>query len=63
MYGVLMSHVSRMMLGGKTVGTASVEALRGAIKRRHKMASYFKNKPGLVASIVTYKPEAEHATQ
>ena len=63
LYGVLMSHVSTRMLDGKTVGAASIEALRGAIKRRHKMASYFKNKPGLVASIVTYKPEAEHATQ
>jgi type III restriction enzyme len=63
LYGVLMSHVSRKMLDGKTVGTSSVEALRRAIKRRHKMASYFKDRTGLVASIVTYKPEAEHANQ
>ncbi len=63
LYGVLMSHVGKQMLGGKTVGTASVEALRRAIKRRHKMASYFKSRPGLVDSIVRYKPEAEHADQ
>jgi type III restriction enzyme len=63
LYGVLMTHVSVKMLGDKTAGAASLEALRRAIKRRHKMASYFNNKPGLVASIVTYKPEAEHATQ
>ncbi|MCG2769141.1 MAG: hypothetical protein L6435_12270, partial [Anaerolineae bacterium] len=63
LYGVLMSHVSKKMLGGKTVGTASVEALRRAIKRRHKMASYFKNRLGLVASIVTHKSEAEDADQ
>ncbi len=63
LYGVLMSHVSRQMLGGKTVGTASVEELRHALNRRHKMASNFKIKPGLVTSVVNYKPESEHANQ
>ena len=31
LYGVLMSHVSKKMLGDKTVGTGSVEALRRAL--------------------------------
>ena len=63
LYGVLVSHVSARMLGGKTVGTASIEELRHALNRRHKMASNFKNRLGLVASIVKYKAEVEHANQ
>jgi superfamily II DNA or RNA helicase len=62
-YGVLMDHVSQQMLDGKTVGTAGVEALRHALNRRHQMAANFKSRPGLVASIVKYKPEARHANQ
>ncbi len=61
LYGMLMSHVSAQMLGGKTVGTASVEQLRHALNRRHRIASNFRARPGLVTSIVKYKPEAEHA--
>ena len=63
LYGVLMDHVSQQMLDGKTVGTASVEALRHALNRRHQMAANFKSRPGLVASIVQYKPEVRHANQ
>jgi len=63
LYGVLMDHVSQQMLDGKTVGTASVEALRHALNRRHQMAANFKSRPGLVASIAQYKPEVRHANQ
>lgn len=63
LYGVLMDHVSRRMLGGRTVGAASVELLRHALNRRHRMAANLKSKPGLVSSIVKYRKEAEHAHQ
>jgi superfamily II DNA or RNA helicase len=61
LYGILMSHVSKRMLNGKTVGEASVEELRHALNRRHRMASNFKGMPGLVASVVKYKKETQHA--
>jgi len=60
-YGVLIEHVRARMLGGKTVGLASVEELRHALNRIHSMGSNFKNRAGLVSSIVKYKPEARNA--
>lgn len=57
LYGVLMSHTSKKMLNGKTVGTASVEELRHALNRIHRMSANIKSRPGLVNSIVTYKAE------
>jgi hypothetical protein len=63
LYGVLMEHVRKKMLGGQTVGEAGIEALRHALNRRHRMAANLKGKPGLVSSIVKYKPEASHANQ
>lgn len=57
LYGVLMSHASKKMLNGKTVGTASLEELRHALNRIHRMSANIKLKPGLVNSIVTYKAE------
>lgn len=56
-YGVLMDHVRRRMLGGKALGAATIEELRHALNRRHRMAANFKNAPGLVNSIVKYKKE------
>lgn len=61
LYSVLIAHVSGRMLGGRTVGAASVEELRHAINRRHQMAANLKNHPGLVASIVNYKREVQNA--
>jgi superfamily II DNA or RNA helicase len=58
LYGVLMSHVSKRMLAGKTVGAATAEELRHALNRRHRMAANFNAMPGLVASIVKYRKEA-----
>lgn len=63
MYNVLMNHVSARMLHGKTVGAASIEELRHALNSRHRMASNFKNKAGLVSSIIQYKPEVKHADE
>jgi hypothetical protein len=57
LYGVLMSHTSKKMLNGKTVGTASVEELRHALNRIHRMSANIKSRPGLVNSIVNYKVE------
>ena len=57
LYGVLMSHVGKKMLNGKTIGTASIEELRHAMKRINAMSSNIKSKAGLVNSIVTYKAE------
>jgi len=57
LYGVLMSHVGKKMLNGKTVGTASLEELRHALNRIHQMSAGIKSKPGLVNSIVTHKAE------
>jgi len=57
LYGVLMSHTSKKMLNGKTVGAASVEELRHALNRIHRMSANIKLRPGLVNSIVIYKAE------
>jgi superfamily II DNA or RNA helicase len=57
-YGVLMDHVSKRLLAGKTVGASTAEELRHALNRRHRMAANFKAVPGLVASIVKYRKEA-----
>ena len=62
-YGVLMNHVSSRMLGDRTVGTANVDVLRHALNRIHSMASNIKKRPGLVTSIVNYKPEVQNAKQ
>jgi hypothetical protein len=61
LYGVLMDHVRKRMLNGKSLGTATIGELRHAINRRHQMAANFKNRLGLVSSIVRYKTESEHA--
>lgn len=63
LYGVLMDHVREKMLGEKTVGAAGVAELRHALNCRHRLAANFKNRPGLIASIVNYKQEAGHADQ
>jgi len=63
LYGVLMDHVRRKMLGGRTVGTAGIVELRHALHSCHRLSANFKNRPGLVASVVTYKEKAGHADQ
>lgn len=63
LYGVLMEHVSQRMLGGKTVGTASIIELRHAINRQSRMMANLKERRGLVASIINHKREAHNANQ
>jgi hypothetical protein len=63
LYGILIDHVSKRMLSGKTVGTANIEELHHAINCRSKLQSNFKNNPGLVTSIIKYKREAKDANQ
>lgn len=63
LYGVLMDHIRERLLNGKTVGTASLEELRHAINRRHQIKENVRAKPGLVSSVVKYKPEGKHANQ
>lgn len=60
LYGVLMDHVRRQLLDGRTVGTATVDQLRHAIKSRHQVAANFRRYPGLIDSIVRYKSGARH---
>ena len=63
LYGVLMDHIRKKMLCGKTVSGATVEELRHALNCRHRLAANFKSRPGLVASIVNYREEAGHADE
>jgi hypothetical protein len=57
LYGVLIDHVSKKMLGGKTVGTASLEELRHASNRIQKMEKNIKDRPGLINSMIEYRRE------
>ena len=61
LYSVLIDHVSKRMLGGKTIGTAGIEELWHALNRLHQMSANLKKRPGLVASIVNHKREAQNA--
>lgn len=54
-YGVLIEHVSVKLLSGASPATADTESLRRAIRMRSRVLHLFKEKPGLVASIVKYK--------
>lgn len=56
-YSVLMDHVNKKMLAGKTVGAAGLEELRHALNRIHQMEKNIKEKPGLVNSIIEHKKE------
>jgi hypothetical protein len=60
-YGVLMDHVRAKLLGGATAGSASVELLTHAIRHRHTLLGNFKQRQGLVSSIVKYRKEAPNA--
>ncbi len=60
-YGVLMDHVRAKLLGGATAGGAAVELLTHAIRHRHTLLGNFKQRQGLVSSIVKYRKEAPNA--
>lgn len=60
-YGVLMDHVRSKLLGGSTVGSASEELLTQALRHRHTIITNFKQRLGLVSSVVNHKKEVAHA--
>lgn len=61
LYNILMDHIQQKMLDGKSAGLATIESIRHAIRQRHNLIRNFKEKPGLVASIVKYKKGASNA--
>jgi type III restriction enzyme len=62
-YGVLMDHVRAKLLGDATAGGATAELLTHAIRHRHTLLGNFKQRQGLVSSIVKYRKEAPNANQ
>jgi type III restriction enzyme len=61
-YGVLMDHARSKLLGGSTVGSASAELLTHALRHRHTIVANFKQRLGLVSSIVNHKKEVANAS-
>lgn len=55
LYNILMDHVRDKLLDGKSAGSSTEESLKHALSHRHTLSRNFKDKPGLVASIVKYK--------
>jgi len=62
LYGVLIAHVRKKLLEGASPATASVEALKRAIRLRTTMQHHIKDKRGLVSSIIKYRAEASSAS-
>ena len=62
-YGVLMDHVRAKLLGGATAGSASPELLIHAIRHRHTLIGNFKQRQGLVNSIIKYRKESSNASK
>jgi len=63
LYNVLMDHVREKLLDGKSAGTANLQSLTHALSHRYNLLRNFKEKPGLVASIVKYKKGDTYASQ
>jgi type III restriction enzyme len=63
LYNVLMDHVRTKLLRGQSAGVAEIHDLKHALNRLSQLESNFKNRPGLVASIVKYKEEPAHANE
>jgi len=63
LYNILMDHVRQKMLDGKSAGSATVESLQHALRHRHNLSRNFKEKPGLIASIVKYRKGASNANE
>jgi len=59
----LMDHVREKLLDGKSAGTANLQSLTHALSHRYNLLRNFKEKPGLVASIVKYKKGDTYASQ
>ena len=56
-----MDHARGKLLSGATVGSASEESLTLAIRHRHTLIANFKQRPGLVGSVIKYRKEAPNA--
>ena len=61
-YGILMDHVRSKLLGGSTVGSASPDLLTHALRHRHTIIANFKQRQGLVSSVVKHKKEFADAS-
>ncbi len=55
LYNIIMDHVQQKMLEGKSAGLANIESLKHTIRQRHNLFRNFRERPGLVASIVKYR--------
>jgi type III restriction enzyme len=62
-YGVLMDHVRAKLLGGATVGSATPELIKHALLHRHNLIANFKQRQGLVNSIIKYRKESPNANK
>ena len=62
-YGVLMDHVRAKLLGGATAGAATTELLTQAVRHRHNLHANFKQRQGLVSSIIKYRKESSNASK
>jgi len=63
LYNVLMDHVRAKLLRGQSAGAAEVTDLKHALNHLSRLAENLRERPGLVASIVKYKEEADHADE
>jgi type III restriction enzyme len=63
LYGVLIDHVRAKLLDGAGLTTATPESLKRAIHVRSTLQRNFKDKLGLVSSIVKYKREVKSASK
>ena len=61
-YGILMDHVRSKLLGGSTVGSASPDLLTHALRHRLTIIANFKQRQGLVSSVVKHKKEFADAS-
>ncbi len=56
-FDVLLEHIKRKMLSGKTLSKAQIEDLIYAYDRSRFLVYHFAKKPGLAASIIKYRSE------
>ena len=62
-YGVLIEHVRAKLLDGASPATAGSELLKRALHHKSTLQRNFKDKAGLVSSIVKYKQEVHSASK
>jgi hypothetical protein len=58
-----MDHVRAKLLGGATAGGATPELLQHALVHRHELLANFKQRQGLVNSIIKYRKESSNASK